>query len=171
MMLDYISYQKVPAAKVMLELSPTKTVIADILGVSASKVGAFNASYEVKGQGPLPKVASILLLPIKGAKNIALKLPIRSVEALITPDQAWLAVCDGPAVTEFNVRLAKISCDECRKPFDLEFIEFSESTQQDALAGMRLSGWQASEQKQVCPSCVSKKVSRTQKAKQIKEGQ
>ncbi len=158
MMLDYISYQKVPAAKVMLELSVTKTVMADILGVSARQTGAANIRYEVKGQGPLPELSTILLLPIKGAKSLCLKLPIQSVEILISPAQAWLAVCSGPAATEFNLRLAKISCDQCHNTFDLEFVEFSENTQQDALACMELSGWQATAQKQICPDCTFKNI-------------
>ena len=152
-MIAYISYEKTPAGKIQLLNSQGHGELVDTLAV---KAGA-NGCYEVQGRGGMPEVSQSLLLPVKGSMNTSLKLEVLQVEKLINPDGAWKASCQGADVKEFSLRRLDVSCDECHVASQLEFVQFSQSKEDDAIAAMQMQGWQANSHKQVCPSCLKAK--------------
>ena len=150
MMLEYFRYQQTPAGRVITDISPKKS--SDLLGVMSFTLGQF----EIKAKGDQPSIGDILLLPVKGSQQLSLQLKVLAVEPLITPVSGWSAKCDGPAQAQFNVKFADITCDTCHEITSLEFIDFSGDTQADAIAGMNKQGWDASIEKQICPTCSDK---------------
>ena len=147
-MLDYILYQYTPGGQFAL-LGKPLSANTELLGVVVSEGGIF----EIKAKGDKPEVSDYLLLPVKGSKQISLKMRVTDVQPLITPLGAWSARCEGPAQKEFNLKNIEACCDQCAAESGLEFIGFSGDDQSDALAGMNLAGWNASLEKQVCPVC------------------
>lgn len=153
-MLDNIAYTYTPGGQMnVLRKGDTvaNTGNYDVLGVSAKdEIGRF----EVKWKGLEVNVDDVLLLPIKGSKQISLKMRVLSITALINPQGAWSAECTGPAMKEFDLKNMKACCDACNKKYDLEFIAFRADDQQDAIDAMLMRGWQATPEKQICPDCV-----------------
>ncbi len=152
-MIAYICYEKTPAGKIQLLNQQGHGELVDTLAVKAG----LNGLYEVQGRGALPEVCQSILLPVKGSMNTSLKLEVLKVESLINPQGAWKTSCQGPDVEEFSLRRLDVSCDECHVASQLEFVEYSQQQQDDAVAAMQMQGWQANSRKQVCPSCVKAK--------------
>ncbi len=148
-MFEFISYQNTPAGKIQLQSGTGSVELVDTLAVVAGEVG----QYEVQAQGSMPALESFLYLPIKGARIVSLKLRVISVTKLISPHGAWKASCQGPDVKEFNLRCLDMSCDECNEISQVEFIEYSDSIEADAVRALNQQGWLASLERQVCPSC------------------
>ncbi|MEH6344695.1 MAG: hypothetical protein V7785_06385 [Bermanella sp.] len=148
-MFEFISYQNTPAGKIQLQSDCGGRELVDILAVVAGDAGL----YEVQAQGIKPALESSLYLPIKGARLVSLKLRVIGVTELISPVGAWKATCRGPDVKEFNLRCLDMSCDECNEISQLEFIEYSDSIELDAIKALNQQGWLASLERQVCPKC------------------
>ena len=160
-MLHSIQYQYTPGGRIAAFAGDpnglsirNESYSAELLGVSAQSEQGF---FQVKGKGLIPNVSQILLLPVKGSKQLSLKMEVQSVESLITPENAWSALCIGPDFQEFNLRSVDACCDSCNEKSLLEFIAFSGDDNKDAVSGMSLAGWQASLERQMCPKCVAKK--------------
>lgn len=149
-MLDYILYQYTPGGQVAY-LGESKEANGELLGVVAKGEGVF----EIKAKGHKPSEHDTLLVPIKGSRQMSLKMVVQAVEPLITPVGAWSARCLGPSQREFSLKNIDACCDQCGEDSQLEFIAFSGNDQNDALAAMNLAGWNATFEKQVCPKCVS----------------
>lgn len=146
-MLEYFIYKQTPAGQVC---NATQADLnGELLGVSSFALGVF----EVKAKGVQPQVGDLLLLPVKGSKQLSLQLKVQGIEPLITPLGGWSAKCDGPAQAQFNVKFANINCDGCHAAYELEFIDYSGDSQLDAIAGMNKQGWLATHEKQLCPQC------------------
>ncbi|MEY8205603.1 MAG: hypothetical protein RPR40_11090 [Bermanella sp.] len=158
MMIAYICYEKTPAGKIQLLPAQGHGALVDTLAVKAGDGGR----YEVQGKGALPEVSAHLLLPVKGSMGTSLKLQVLAVKSLINPPGAWQASCQGPDVREFSLRRLDVSCDECHVASQLEFVEYSQQRQQDAITALQMQGWQADSERQVCPSCLRKKAPPTQ---------
>ena len=152
-MIDYILYQYTPGGQFALLDEPQQSD-AELLGVVAQEGGVF----EVKAKGERPDTSDYLLLPVKGSKQISLKMRVIEVQSLITPLGAWSARCEGPEQKEFNLKNIEACCDQCGADSQLEFIGFSGDDQSDALAAMKLAGWDATLERQVCPVCKSGSV-------------
>ena len=148
-MLDYILYQYTPGGQFSYGENDSQAS-GELLGVVAKEQGVF----EVKGKGEKPGIGSYLLLPVKGSRQLSLKMEVKAVSPLITPVGAWSATCDGPKQREFNLKNIQACCDECKENSELEFISFSGDDQTDAVAAMNLAGWKATLQRQVCPKCT-----------------
>ncbi len=148
-MFEFISYQNTPAGKIQVQFGFEGSKLADTLAVVAGEMGL----YEVQAQGVVPELDSYLYLPVKGARMVSLKMRIISVTELISPAGAWKASCKGPDVKEFNLRCLDMSCDECHEISQLEFIEYSDSIEADAVTALNQQGWLASLDRQVCPNC------------------
>lgn len=154
-MLDSISYTHTPGGQMLLigEGDQVQNQVKyELLGVVAQEAAGV---FEVKWKGPFVDLGSQVLLPVKGAKGISLKIQIEKVDALITPVGSWSAVCMGPKQREFDLKNIQANCDQCHQDFQLEFIAFSGDDQSDALSAMSLQGWGANMDKQVCPGCHS----------------
>jgi hypothetical protein len=152
-MLDHILYQYTPGGQVAFLKEP-KEANVELLGVVAKGEGVF----EIKAKGDKPFEQDTLLVPIKGSKQMSLKMVVQTVEPLITPVGAWSARCLGPSQREFSLKNIDACCDQCGEDSQLEFIAFSGNDQNDALAAMNLAGWNATFEKQVCPKCVSSDI-------------
>ncbi len=148
-MFEFISYQNTPAGKIRVQSGSESVNLVDTLAVAAGDLGR----YEVQAQGMMPAAESNLYLPVKGARSVSLKLGIISVTELISPTGAWKANCQGPDVKEFNLRCLDVCCDECKEISQLEFIEYSDSIEIDAVKALSQQGWLASLERQVCPQC------------------
>ena len=148
-MLDYILYQYTPGGQFSYGETGSQ-VNGELLGVVAKEQGIF----EVKGKGERPVLGSHLLLPVKGSKQLSLKMAVKEVSPLITPVGAWSATCNGPKQREFNLKNIQACCDECKENSELEFISFSGDDQADAVAALNLAGWDATVERQICPKCV-----------------
>jgi hypothetical protein len=152
-MLDCISYKQTPGGQ-MLVLDPSgepvKSERYDVLGVVAQQQTGI---FEVKFKGNKISTDSFLLLPVKGAKYTSLKMKVIKVDPLITPIGSWSAVCEGPKYKEFDLKNIEATCDVCNQSYSLEFIAYSNDQQADALNGMKMQGWDATLERQVCPSC------------------
>lgn len=146
-MLEYFIYKHTASGQVCNASQADSK--ADLLGVSSPSLGFF----EVKAKGPTAQFGDMLLLPVKGSKQLSMQLKVDSVAPLITPIGSWSARCKGPDQAQFNVKFAQITCDACKQAYELEFIDFSGDTQADAIAGMNKQGWHATLERQVCPAC------------------
>jgi hypothetical protein len=156
-MLDCISYTQTPGGQMLLiddRGQVVKSQRYDVLGVVAQPKPSV---FEVKYKGNQVSVGDSLLLPVKGAKNTSLKMKVEKVDPLITPIGSWSAVCIGPKYKEFDLKNIEASCDTCKQSYHLEFIAYSGDQQQDALNGMKMQGWDATLDSQVCPSCMHEK--------------
>lgn len=151
-MLDYILYERIPGGQVknLAGSSDHAGEYSELLGV----IGDHKGIFEVKAKGNKPAIGSHLLLPIKGSKQMCLRLPVQKVEPLITPLGGWSATCDGPEYREFLIKTMEINCDQCGTDYKLEFVAFSGDDNADALAAMSKQGWSATIEKQICPKCV-----------------
>ncbi|GAA6133440.1 hypothetical protein NBRC116188_02290 [Oceaniserpentilla sp. 4NH20-0058] len=149
MMIDYFIYTKTPAGKVRLNQDES---LLPLLGVTSQIPGEF----EIKAKGQKPQLKSYLELPLKGAQQMSMRVKVLEVNALITPIDGWSALCEGPSQSQFDIKVANITCDCCSEVTQLEFIDFGLDTQADALVGMIKSHWLASAEAQICPSCKNK---------------
>mgnify|MGYP007055197991 FL=1 len=153
-MLDCISYTHTPGGQLFVlknGITLESGSAFEVLGVVAQpKQGVF----EVKWKGPKVSLGDVLLLPVKGALKTSLKMTVGKVDPLITPLSAWSAVCAGPLEREFILKNIDANCDECKKDYKLEFIAYSADDQKDALDAMNMQGWDASVDRQVCPTCL-----------------
>jgi len=147
-MLDYILYQYTAGGTAVVKGEVERSV--ELLGVVSNQVGV----YEVKARGQAPVDGDVLILPVKGSKQLSLALPVKSVTSLITPIDGWSAECDGPALKEFQLRTVEVCCDGCGHQASVEFLQFSPDFNADALRALSMLGWQADEASQNCPTCV-----------------
>lgn len=154
-MLERIVYSYTPGGQ-MKVLDSTGQQL-DFSSLSVLGVLAQDASgvFEVKWKGGKIEPGCSLLLPVKGSKQISLKMDVVKVDSLITPVGSWSAVCNGPKFKEFKLKNIEAKCDQCGSAYTLEFIAYSDDDQQDALAAMNLCGWQADSDKQYCPGCLT----------------
>jgi hypothetical protein len=153
-MLECISYTATPGGQMLVVKMDGQVQNAaryDVLGMVAQKTDGI---FEVKYKGPKVSIGDYLLLPVKGAKNTSLKMRVEKVDPLITPLGSWSAVCQGPKYKEFDLKNIEANCDACGQDYQLEFIGFSGDHQADALSAMRMQGWNATLDKQVCPNCT-----------------
>lgn len=128
---------------------PQSLVFNPLLGVVSRQPGEF----EIKATGDKPSVGSDLFVPVKGSRQISLRLVVRSIEDLITPAFSWSAVCEGMAQEQFLLRSLDAQCDHCGTKMTLEFLQVSDDLSQDAIRGLNDYGWHATSSAQICEGC------------------
>ena len=153
-MLDFIEYTLTKAGFAQIMSMDGVLVEVKLLAVNAVAQG----SYDIQGVGMPPRVGDYVLLPLKGAQAMSLKLPVIQQQDLITPDFAWQAFCDGPVVSVFNIHNMELECDVCHSKHNYEFVEFSADIKRDAVQAMLKLGWDANTDSQICPQCKLKKA-------------
>ena len=113
--------------------------------------------YQVTGNGGSIQNGDVLVVTLKGSKDLAMRLTVEKVRHLINPPGQWLAVANGPAFRELAIHTWQVDCDGCGKRIDLEFAaDASLGTKAQApAAGARLAelGWASRGGKPVCPAC------------------
>ncbi|MCL7462327.1 hypothetical protein [Pseudomonas sp. NW5] len=113
--------------------------------------------YQVTGSGGSIKAGDTLLVTLKGSRELSMRLVIEKVRHLINPPGQWLAVAQGPAFRELEIRTGQVRCDACGKTQDIEFAV--EGTQGAAAhvpaieARLHELGWQSLAGRHLCPAC------------------
>lgn len=118
--------------------------------------------YQVTGNGGSIKVGDILLVTLKGSRDLSMRLAVEKVRHLITPPGQWLAVARGPAFRELNIHTWQVACDGCAVQLDLEFAvdgALGDKARAPA-AEARLAelGWANRAGRHLCPQCSAKEA-------------
>ncbi|CAD5376349.1 conserved hypothetical protein [Pseudomonas sp. OF001] len=118
--------------------------------------------YQVTGNGGSIKVGDILLVTLKGSRDLSMRLAVEKVRHLITPPGQWLAVARGPAFRELNIHTWQVACDGCGVQLDLEFAvdgALGDKARAPA-AEARLAelGWANRAGRHLCPQCSAKEA-------------
>lgn len=77
--------------------------------------------YQVTGNGGSIQTADVLLVTLKGSRDLHMRLDVEKVRHLINPPGQWLAVCKGPQFKELAIHNWQVNCDGCGKQLDFEF--------------------------------------------------
>ncbi len=113
--------------------------------------------YQVTGNGGSIKSADVLLVTLKGSRDLCLRLTVDKVRHLISPPGQWLAVCAGPVFKELAILNWQANCDSCARQLDFEFaVDASLGNKaREPAAEQRLIelGWRNQAGKHLCPKC------------------
>ena len=77
--------------------------------------------YQVTGNGGSIQANDVLLVTLKGSRDLHMRLEVEKVRHLINPPGQWLAVCKGPQFKELAIHNWQVNCDGCGKQLDFEF--------------------------------------------------
>ncbi|HEY1028416.1 MAG TPA: hypothetical protein VGE28_12425 [Pseudomonas sp.] len=77
--------------------------------------------YQVTGNGGSIQADDVLLVTLKGSRDLYMRLQVEKVRHLINPPGQWLAVCKGPQFKELAIHNWQVNCDSCGKQLDFEF--------------------------------------------------
>ena len=77
--------------------------------------------YQVTGNGGSIQASDVLLVTLKGSRDLHMRLQVEKVRHLINPPGQWLAVCKGPQFKELAIHNWQVNCDGCGKQLDFEF--------------------------------------------------
>ncbi len=113
--------------------------------------------YQVTGNGGSIKGGDVLLVTLKGSRDLCLRLTVDKVRHLISPPGQWLAVCAGPVFKELSILNWQVNCDACAKQLDFEFaVDAALGKQAHAPAAeLRLTelGWKNKSGQHLCAKC------------------
>ncbi|MBF6857767.1 hypothetical protein HN309_18690, partial [Acinetobacter baumannii] len=76
--------------------------------------------YQVTGNGGSIQANDVLLVTLKGSRDLHMRLDVEKVRHLINPPGQWLAVCKGPQFKELAIHNWQVNCDSCGKQLDFE---------------------------------------------------
>ena len=77
--------------------------------------------YQVTGNGGSIHGDDILLVTLKGSKELSMRLTVEKVRHLINPPGQWIAVARGPAFGELAIHQWKVQCNRCATELSFEF--------------------------------------------------
>ena len=77
--------------------------------------------YQVTGNGGLIQSGDVLIVTLKGSKDLSMRLSVDKVRHLINPRGQWVAVTKGPAFGELAIHQWQVNCDACAKELKFEF--------------------------------------------------
>lgn len=113
--------------------------------------------FQVTGNGGAVRPDDVLLVTIKGSKELFMRLKVEKARHLINPPGQWTAVATGPVFSELSIHQWHVDCNGCgtRRPF--EFMVDGHASQ-DALptaAAARIAelGWKTEGDHHFCPRC------------------
>ena len=113
--------------------------------------------YQVTGNGGSIQAGDVLLVTLKGSRDLCLRLQVDKVRHLISPPGQWLAVARGPAFRELSILNWQVACDACQSRLDFEFAVDAAlgAKAQPAAAEQRLAelGWHTADGRHFCPNC------------------
>ncbi len=113
--------------------------------------------YQVTGNGGSIQSGDVLLVTLKGSRDLSMRLSVDKVRHLINPPGQWVATASGPAFRELAIHNWQVNCDGCGKQLDFEFaVDASQGKGADKTAAeARLSelGWHTQQQQHLCPAC------------------
>ena len=116
--------------------------------------------YQVTGNGGSIQTGDVLLVTLKGSRDLHMRLQVEKVRHLINPPGQWLAVCTGPQFKELAIINWQVNCDACGKQLDFEFAVDAAlgKAAQTPAAEARIAelGWRQRDQHHQCPACQEK---------------
>lgn len=113
--------------------------------------------YQVTGNGGSIRSGDVLIVTLKGSRELSQRLTVDKVRHLISPPGQWVAVCHGPVFRELAILNWQVNCDGCGKQLDFEFAvdaALGESAR-TAAAQARIAelGWRERDGGHFCPNC------------------
>ena len=113
--------------------------------------------YQVTGNGGSIQTGDVLIVTLKGSKDLSMRLAVDKVRHLINPRGQWVAVTKGPVFGELAIHEWQVNCDVCAKELKFEFaVDAKLGTKaQKPAATARIAelGWSTEGSKHVCPQC------------------
>ncbi|MBB3104964.1 hypothetical protein [Azomonas macrocytogenes] len=113
--------------------------------------------YQVTGTGGSIRKGDILLVTLKGSRELSLRLTVEKIRYQLNPPGQWLAVANGPAFRELRIVEERLDCAACGKRLDMEVAldaALGKAAKLSAIAA-RLTeiGWQQQDGYCHCPAC------------------
>jgi len=113
--------------------------------------------YQVTGNGGSIRSGDVLIVTLKGSRDLSQRLTVEKVRHLINPPGQWMAVASGPVFRELEILNWQVACDSCGKQLDFEFAvdaKLGEAARKPA-AQARITelGWSGQNDQHRCPSC------------------
>lgn len=116
--------------------------------------------YQVTGNGGSIHADDVLLVTLKGSKDLSMRLTVDKVRHLINPRGQWVAVTQGPVFAELAIHQWKVSCNGCAKELNVEFAVDAKlgikAQKPAAVARIAELGWKTEGDKHFCSKCQEK---------------
>ncbi|WP_339543674.1 hypothetical protein [Pseudomonas sp. RA_35y_Pfl2_P32] len=113
--------------------------------------------YQVTGNGGSIRAADVLLVTLKGSKDLSMRLTVENVRHLLKPMGQWVAMANGPVFGELAIHSWQVNCDSCAKELKFEFaVDTSLGNKAEkpaATARIAELGWTTAGEKHLCPKC------------------
>lgn len=113
--------------------------------------------YQVTGNGGSIQAGDVLLVTLKGSRDLHMRLTVEKVRHLINPPGQWLAVCKGPQFKELGIHEWQVDCDACGQRLNFEFAVDTAlgKAAQTPAAQARIAelGWRQHGEGHLCPNC------------------
>lgn len=118
--------------------------------------------YQVTGNGGSIQNDDVLIVTLKGSKDLSMRLTVEKVRHLINPRGQWVAVAHGPVFGELAIHEWQVNCDACAKELKFEFaVDAKLGTKaQKPAASARIAelGWSTEGSKHLCPQCQKERA-------------
>jgi hypothetical protein len=118
--------------------------------------------YQVTGNGGSIQADDVLLVTLRGSRELSMRLLVEKVRHLINPPGQWVAVAKGPVFRELAILNWQVRCDGCGKTLDFEFAVDAALGEKarPASAETRLAelGWASRAGKHLCQACVEQRA-------------
>lgn len=112
--------------------------------------------YQVTGNGGSIRNDDVLIVTLKGSKDLSMRLTVETVRHLINPVGQWVAVARGPVFGELAIHQWQVNCDSCATELSFEFaVDAKLGSKAQSLRPARGSlSWAGSaREKHLCPKC------------------
>ncbi len=113
--------------------------------------------YQVTGNGGSIRNADVLLVTLKGSKDLSMRLTVENVRHLLKPMGQWVAMASGPVFGELAIHSWQVNCDSCAKELKFEFaVDTSlgiKAEKPAATARIAELGWTTAGATHLCPNC------------------
>ena len=113
--------------------------------------------YQVTGNGGSIRADDVLLVTLKGSKDLSMRLTVENVRHLLKPMGQWVAMANGPVFGELAIHSWQVNCDSCAKELKFEFaVDTSQGIKAEkpaATARIAELGWTTAGEKHLCPKC------------------
>ena len=113
--------------------------------------------YQVTGNGGSMQKDDVLLVTLKGSRDLSMRLTVESVRHLINPRGQWVAVASGPVFNELRILNWQVTCNACQAVLDFEFAVDAKlgNKARHPAANARIAelGWASRGEQHLCPAC------------------
>ncbi|SFW81561.1 MULTISPECIES: hypothetical protein [Pseudomonas] len=113
--------------------------------------------YQVTGNGGSIQANDVLLVTLKGSKDLSMRLTVDTVRHLLKPMGQWTAMTTGPVFGELAIHTWQVNCDACAKALSFEFAVDAKlgvkAEKPAASARIAELGWTTAGEKHLCPTC------------------